>query len=893
VTRFNNTRTVTRAFVIALAFSLVGAIILARFGSPPTQNHPWIFWFAAFWTLAQALLVGIAISSFSAALRERQGERQLQRVARLHQSILDSAGPMMIACDLSGRITLFNPAAERMLGYRTNEALGKLSAPELFPESEMARVGEQLALSMPPFRTNPEVPADTAPSLLPYVRYVATFPASRVRGFEMRYRRRDGSTFPAMVYLSAARSSSGAVEGLVSIAVDLSATRRAEHALRESEARYRDLFDNSAEMIATLSPRGRYLYVNPSWQALFGMDSSQFESLIGFESPFPPEVQAEAAALFHKALHGVRVEHHPLRLQNSAGENVEVEASLSCRREESGPVSVRCIFRDVTQQNRRERRLRIQLVVSQIIGETTSMDEGLSRVLEALCNTFSCEFAALWTVDETQHYIRPRISWCARGRSSEDFLHETQAMVLSRGQGLPGSVWSLGKPTWISDVRQHPSFLRRTAARLNGYISAWAVPVRVGNQVIAVVECFSRQFMREDPDLMATVETVCGSVGQFMARAGQEARVRTLDRQKAVILNSVADGIIGVDSANRIAFANPAAARMMERTESELIGCKVHELLHPPASGCDANCLTHRAFQTAEGASGQDVYFRGNGRSFPVEFSLMPMVEEGAPVGSVLSFRDISQRYALDHMKDEFISTVSHELRTPLTSIRGALGLLSAGLLGDVSEKATSLLRIAVANSDRLVRLINDILDLERMTSGRAPLAFRRIALEELLHQAIDTMQPVAESEDVHLYCDSTSVFIEADADRLLQVMTNLLSNAIKFSPRRSTVRIAIVHATDGVTISVIDEGRGVPADKLESIFDRFQQVDASDSRQKGGTGLGLAICRTIVHQHGGRIWAEQNGVRGAIFRFYLPERASLSPLAEEDTQNQFVHKLG
>ena len=271
----------------------------------------------------------------------------------------------------------------------------------------------------------------------------------------------------------------------------------------------------------------------------------------------------------------------------------------------------------------------------------------------------------------------------------------------------------------------------------------------------------------------------------------------------------------------------------------------------------------------------------------------MPMVEEGEPVGSVLSFRDISQRYALDHMKDEFISTVSHELRTPLTSIRGALGLLSAGLLGEVSEKATSLLRIAVANSDRLVRLINDILDLERMTSGRAPLAFRRIALEELVRQAIEAMQPMAEAEDVHLASDPMSVYIEADSDRLLQVMTNLLSNAIKFSPPRSTVRISTARATDGVTVSVVDEGRGVPADKLESIFDRFQQVDASDSRQKGGTGLGLAICRTIVHQHGGRIWAEQNGSRGAIFRFFLPERASISSLAEEATQSQFEQKLG
>ena len=154
MTRFNHSRTVTRAFMIALAFSLVGALILARYGSPPGESHPWIFWFAAFWTLAQALLVSISLTSFRAALRERQGERQLQRVARLHRSILDSAGPMMIACDLTGRINLFNPAAERMLGYRTSEAVGKLNASELFPDTEMSRVGDQLAASMPAFRAH-------------------------------------------------------------------------------------------------------------------------------------------------------------------------------------------------------------------------------------------------------------------------------------------------------------------------------------------------------------------------------------------------------------------------------------------------------------------------------------------------------------------------------------------------------------------------------------------------------------------------------------------------------------------------------------------------------------------------------------------------------------------
>jgi PAS domain S-box-containing protein len=367
---------------------------------------------------------------------------------------------------------------------------------------------------------------------------------------------------------------------------------------------------------------------------------------------------------------------------------------------------------------------------------------------------------------------------------------------------------------------------------------------------------------------------VCASIGQFMARSAQESRLEELNRQKESILNSVADGIFGTDSAGRIVFVNPAAASMLGAHAFDLIGRTVHSVVHEERSGrekCSDQCRTGRAFLVREGNSGQDVFYRRNGASFPVEFSVTPMVEHNVAVGSVLSFRDISQRYALDRMKDEFVSTVSHELRTPLTSIRGALGLLSTGLLGEMGAKASNLLRIAVTNSDRLVRLINDILDLERMQSGRAPLTYRNCDLEELARQAIDAMNPMAEAAKVHLFLEPGVAQLEVDPDRLQQVMTNLLSNAIKFSPPQSQVTISLERLLDGVTVSVSDNGRGIPKDKLESIFDRFQQVDASDARQKGGTGLGLAICRTIVMQHGGRIWAERNPERGSTFRMFLP----------------------
>ena len=248
-----------------------------------------------------------------------------------------------------------------------------------------------------------------------------------------------------------------------------------------------------------------------------------------------------------------------------------------------------------------------------------------------------------------------------------------------------------------------------------------------------------------------------------------------------------------------------------------------------------------------------------------------------------------SRRSEMDTVKDEFISTVSHELRTPLTSIHGALGLLSAGLIGKLDDKSHNLLRIATSNTDRLIRLINDILDLERMKSGRDPLQIRRTSLRELANLAIDSMASIADSANVSLQlvpsAPPEAVFFNGDPDRLLQVLTNLLSNAIKFSNPGGIVEVHIGADHDSVLLRVSDAGRGIPLDKLETIFDRFQQVEAADARKKGGTGLGLAICRTIIDQHSGSIWAEANPQHqrgpGASFLVSLPRVSRSYDVAE------------
>jgi len=240
-----------------------------------------------------------------------------------------------------------------------------------------------------------------------------------------------------------------------------------------------------------------------------------------------------------------------------------------------------------------------------------------------------------------------------------------------------------------------------------------------------------------------------------------------------------------------------------------------------------------------------------------------------ARVGGLMA--DVSRYRRVERLKDEFVSVVSHELRTPLTSIRGALGLMAGGVTGPLSDKGQRMLDIAVANTDRLVRLINDILDIERMESGKTTLVRQAWDAPGLAAQAAAEMRAMAEEAGVGLSVAARDCWVFVDQDRIVQTLTNLLSNAVKFSSPGGTVWLTAEPDGDQVRFAVRDEGRGIPADKLDAVFGRFQQVDSSDARQKGGSGLGLAICRGIVQQHGGRIWVESALGRGSTFAFTLP----------------------
>jgi signal transduction histidine kinase len=239
----------------------------------------------------------------------------------------------------------------------------------------------------------------------------------------------------------------------------------------------------------------------------------------------------------------------------------------------------------------------------------------------------------------------------------------------------------------------------------------------------------------------------------------------------------------------------------------------------------------------------------------------------------VVAFQDVSERRRLERMKDEFISTVSHELRTPLTSLRASLGLISSGSLDKRPEKQKQMLEVAIGNCDRLVRLVNDILDFDRVERGDLPLYREVLPIAEILRRAADVEHEAALKAEITFRFETPpELLVNVDLHRVLRVLSELVSNAIKFSPPETIVKLTAQPVADNeVRISVEDQGRGVPLEKLDLIFDRFQQGDASDSRARGGTGLGLAICKRIVEQLGGRIWAESEPGKGSRFLFTVP----------------------
>src|SRR5882724_511273 len=363
---------------------------------------------------------------------------------------------------------------------------------------------------------------------------------------------------------------------------------------------------------------------------------------------------------------------------------------------------------------------------------------------------------------------------------------------------------------------------------------------------------------------------------ELKERQRAEAVVRVSEARNRDLLEHMLGGMITFNERSQIESVNPAAERMFGYLEDELLGQNVALLLaDAPDSGAES--YLKKAHRDSIGRVTETWGRRKNGELFCVDAALF---EFAAPEGRrfACNFQDITERREMDRLKSEFVSTVSHELRTPLTSIRGSLGLLSAGVLGDLSPEVQEMLRLAERNSVRLTALINDILDFERLDSGRITLQIADVDLQPLFEQSLEAVRPVADGQQIALVAVPTALRVRADGTRIVQVLINLLSNAIKFSPAGREVRVWALETENGWVRSLVeDRGQGVPASYQQKIFERFVHVETADKRDTAGTGLGLAICKAIVEHHGGSIDVDSEPGVGSTFWFDLPRAAGPS----------------
>ncbi len=356
-------------------------------------------------------------------------------------------------------------------------------------------------------------------------------------------------------------------------------------------------------------------------------------------------------------------------------------------------------------------------------------------------------------------------------------------------------------------------------------------------------------------------------------RQAAEHALRASEAQLRLITDAVPAFIGYVDRSGRLQFHNKAIESWLDRgaeaihgrTLRELFGGETYQSMERGVNEVLAGKAMH--FEFALPVAGR--------RALDVSAQLVPRFEApGTVSGYYVLATDISALKEVGRLKNEFVATVSHELRTPLTSIRGSLGMLAGGVTGTLPDKSRQLVTIAMENSERLVRLVNDILDSEKLLDSSVEMNIRDIDLGTLVERAIRENEGFAGTHGVRLAfaADVNVPKVSGDSDRLLQVVTNLISNACKFSPQDGEVEVQLHSADGAVELSVSDRGPGVPAELRGRLFERFAQLDSSDSRRRAGTGLGLSISRSIIQRLGGSIGHRAREGGGSTFYFNLPE---------------------
>lgn len=683
---------------------------------------------------------------------------------------------------------------------------------------------------------------------------------------------------------------------------DVSDERRLQADLRHSEANLDMLVGQVRDYaILNLDAHGHVITWTEGAVRIHGFTESQI--LGRSHAAFYPPEDLEAGRpwqLLEQARAEGRATDEGWRVRQD-GSRFWASVVLTALRDETGALrGFGKVTQDITERHEAELALARQARTLELLGTVATASNGASGVedalmaaLEAFCGYGGWQLAHAYLADHDTGVLQ-HSEWYATGTCCPDFRARTEALPVSE-LGLPRTVFEQAKPQWIDRLDERAQKGRAVEGTKAGLVSGCAFPLMIREEPVGVLEFFSTEMRELDSATIQIMRHLGTQLGRVVERAraehhlGRHAReLRRLSKRLETVLNSAGEGIYGVDDDDHVTFINEAGAALVGRRRDEIIGQLVDAVLPAEVdttprrlpAGTQPGAIRPVPTTPTQPPDGAPVpqatrvvgrHTRADGTSFDSEWISAPIVTEGVESGAVVVFRDVSEQRAVERMKDQFLAVVSHELRTPLTSIRGALGLLGGGAAGELPVAAGRMVDLATVSTNRLIRLVTDILDIERLAAGQMTLYPQHVDTGTVVTACVQDTAAVVAERRVRVVVDGEPAQVVADPDRAIQVLTNLITNAVKFSEPGSVVEVSTRTSGRHVTFAVRDHGPGVPGDQLQVIFEPFRQADASDTRRHGGTGLGLAICRGLVEQHGGQIWGENHREGGALFSFTLP----------------------
>lgn len=653
--------------------------------------------------------------------------------------------------------------------------------------------------------------------------------AEVIRDFRAKLLCKDGSTRHVLI-----DSDAVLVDGKFSYSRcftrDITESAVAREHLERARQLFRAVFDQTFQFILVLSLDGILLDANQTALSLVG---AKLEDVLGqffWDTPWwadKPQIKDKLQRAVRAAAQG-EISRFEVKFTGDSGQEIDVDFTIKPVRDDNGDVVLLIPEgRDITQRKEAEREILEKEARTRAIVDTAP-DGIITITTEGIIESANAPMHRLF------------------GYEQGELIGLSIATVVESLSGLRtkvGAVPSTEKGS--SGVRWESEGRRKDGVSVPVEVSLSELSLSDGTVFIAII-----------------------------ADISERLRSQGLQAQLAAIVESCEDPIYGKDFTGRITAWNPAAERLFGYSARETIGNSVSMLMPSDRRG-ELDDLLARVSAGERIQNLETVRVSKEGRLIDVALTISPTLNSaGKVIGISIFARDISLKKAAEKRVSEFYSMVSHELRTPLTSIRASLGLLEGGIAGELPDDAVQLVQIARSESDRLIRLINDILDLRKIEAGKVELRLETVRPAELLRGVNDAMKGIIDEVGVRLVCvNNYNTELRCDKDRIIQVLTNLCSNAVKYSPDNGSITVSVEKAPSPglVRFCIGDSGPGISEENMHKLFGKFQQIDSSDSRPKGGTGLGLAIVKAIVEQHAGNVGVVSTPGEGATFWFELP----------------------